>query len=522
MRIFNNYIACISAIFLTLITFSSCTESTMDGINNNNNYPLNVDAKFIVTELGMSTGFSVVGGDFSLYSSVYVEHETGIHNQMYYAETRLSEPISSTTYNNSWGATYTNIRNAKAVIKKCSPGGLEEGSDVTLGIAKVFLAYNGAILTDLFGDVPYAEAGETDENWLPVYPQPKVDKQEYIYQQVLKGLDEAIALFDQDGDGIADGEDNGIYGAVGNKDFIYGGDVELWLKAAYGLKARYTMRLLNKSSNVNSDLTKVLDYIDKSFTSADEEFKLAVYDGDNQVNPLASFSYSREALAASKSYVQKLKDRDDPRYKLAIANAATKIVADPLTQGEMASNGTAEQIQGKYNINATDYAWSAPTQLMSYHELLFLKAEAYARLLDTPNAKLALKDAIAAAFANLQISLESAGYKPDLSQTVSDTYFTSSVEALFDAAPLKEIIVQKYLAFMGASGESIEAYNDYRRMLGAGENFITLDNPKNTDKFPLRFVYGNSDVLANPNIGGIVGDGTYVYKEKVWWAGGTR
>lgn len=519
MRIFKKYTVYALAGMLSAGALSSCSESTMDEINSNNNYPLSADAKFIVTDLGVSTGFNVVGGDLSLYSSVYMEHEIGVHNQMYRAEIRSGEPVSSTTYNNVWGSAYTNIRNAKAVIKKCSPGGLEEGSNVTLGIAKVFLAYNAAILTDLFGDVPYTEAGESDENWLPVYRQPKVDKQEYIYTQILAGLDEAIALFDEDGDGVADGEDTGIFGAVGGKDFIYGGSVEHWLKAANALKARYTMRLMNKSSNVNADLNNILDYIDNAFTSADEEFKLAVYDGDNQVNPLAAFSYSRDALAASASYAKKLKERNDPRYSIVITSPAGKVVADPLAK-DMAPNGKPEQLQSYYNIYTIDYAWDAPTQLMSYHELLFLKAEAYARLGDAPNAKTALKEAIAAGFANLESSIKSAGYKADLSEDVSDAYFTSDVEALFDADPLKEIMNQKYLAFMGASGESIEAYNDYRRMLGANENFVTLENAKNSEgKFPHRFVYGNSDALANPNIGSLVGDGSYVYREKVWWAG---
>ena len=58
-------------------------------------------------------------------------------------------------------------------------------------------------------------------------------------------------------------------------------------------------------------------------------------------------------------------------------------------------------------------------------------------------------------------------------------------------------MIQKYLAFFGASGESLEAYNDYRRMKGANENLVELKNPLNSNKFPLRFGYGADDVLAN-------------------------
>ena len=79
---------------------------------------------------------------------------------------------------------------------------------------------------------------------------------------------------------------------------------------------------------------------------------------------------------------------------------------------------------------------------------------------------------------------------------------------------------QKYLALYDE--EAIESYNDYRRLKAMGnENLITLANPNKT-KFPLRFTYGTSDVTTNLNIKDAYGDGTYVYTENVWWAGGTR
>ena len=93
------------------------------------------------------------------------------------------------------------------------------------------------------------------------------------------------------------------------------------------------------------------------------------------------------------------------------------------------------------------------------------------------------------------------------------------LKPLFEANPLKETMIQKYLAFFGASGEAVEAYNDYRRLKAAGEDFITL---KNKGKFPLRFIYGSGDATANNNIKEAVGDGQYVYSEPVWWAGGSR
>ena len=55
------------------------------------------------------------------------------------------------------------------------------------------------------------------------------------------------------------------------------------------------------------------------------------------------------------------------------------------------------------------WAMTAPTQLISYHEIKFLEAEALCRLGGrNDDAKAALKDAVVAAFANLKNSVASA------------------------------------------------------------------------------------------------------------------
>ena len=483
--------------FFTAVIASACTEDAMDKVNKNPNNPQDAPAKFLITDLGVSTAFSTVGGDFSLYSSVYMEHETGIGNQLYRAEVRSGEPTTATTYNNAWISVYANIKNAKIVINKCQEDPSERGNDGTAEEARI-----GS-----------------------------------IYKEVMQNLDAAITLLK---DGTA--EDEGLSGAVGSKDLIYGSDQDaqagLWLKTAYALKARYTMRLLNKSANQTTDLQNILTYVSKSFTNANEECKLDIYDGDSQLNPLWAFSYSRNSLAASESLIEKFATRNDPRAPRSFiqpdpsgnvvygggANQATTIDAI-----NVAPNGTPQELQNNYGMSMASWAMTAPTQLISYHEVKFLEAEALCRLGGrVDEAKAALKDAVIAAFANLENTVADAarnwlGGKADfLGDAVAEAYFDNEVAPLFAANPLKETMVQKYLAFFGASGESLEAYNDYRRMKGANENLVELKNPLNSNKFPLRFGYGADDVLANVAIKEAFGDGQYVYSEPVWWAGGSR
>lgn len=99
------------------------------------------------------------------------------------------------------------------------------------------------------------------------------------------------------------------------------------------------------------------------------------------------------------------------------------------------------------------------------------------------------------------------------------SYFDENVAPLFDANPLKETMIQKYISFWNADGESTECYNDVRRLKSLGEDIYGLQNP---GKFPLRCPYGNDDTTTNPNIQAAYGDGQYVFTENVWWAGGTR
>ncbi|MDR3269519.1 MAG: SusD/RagB family nutrient-binding outer membrane lipoprotein [Tannerella sp.] len=511
----------VAAFALIAFATAGCSEDRMDAINKRNDNPLDVPAKFLITDVLTSTAFNTVGGDFSFYASVYMEHETGIYHQMYHAETRNGEPAAPATYDHMWSATYVNIKNAKIVIAKClEEGGADYGNDVTLGVAEVMLAYNAAVLTDLFGDVPFTEAGEINPDGTPKYMQPRIDRQEDIYRAVFDLLDEAIIHFN--------GSDAGVTGALGDRDLIYEGNKRFWRQAAYGLKARYTMRLLGRSAYPAVDLENIISYVDHSFTNAAEELKFNHYDGDSNVNPLFGFNYSREALGASQSLFNKFVACKDPRINRYFSDGM-KIITDPDEVIPAPNGNPIPSLQGEiYDRSSVTFSLVAPTQLLSYHELLFLKAEALSRL-NHSDAEAALKEAVMAAFANLDVSIGASvnSYFEffedyELGAEAAGNYFDTEVAARFHTAPLQEIMLQKYLAFAGASGESIEAYNDYRRLKYLRENFISLANSHNATLFPHRFSYGASDVVANNAVKNACGDGSYVYTEPVWWAGGYR
>ena len=502
----------------------SCSEDAMDDVNKDLNHTQDAPSKFIIADVITSTAFNNIGGDINTYASAYVEHEVGTDNQLYRAEHRQGEPSASSTFNNVWGGLYGTLKNARLVIEKCSTGGSQEGNQITKGVAEVLAAYNSGIIADMFGNAPWSQAALPSKTGAPVYMNPKIDTQEEIYAGIMKYLDDAITDLQ--------GTDAHATGPLGTYDLLYGGNKAKWLKFAYGLKARYTMHLLKKSANAATTLQTVIDCADKSFKSADEQAAFAIYDASN-LNPTFDFQWSRDGLAASESMSQKLIERNDPRLRRVFVGADwTQVTGADDENFYMAPNGENEQVKYTYNTSVFVFSQTAPTLMMSYHEVMFLKAEALCRLNKATEAEAVLESAVVAAIANTENSVAAAMNAPSvnsygglsetsdaITETEAMTYFETDVKPLFTANPLKETMNQKYLAFFGASGESTECYNDIRRLKGLGEDLIKLNNP---NQFPLRCPYGNDDTTTNPEVKTAYGTGQYVYTEPVWWAGGTR
>ena len=500
-------------------SFAACSEDFMDKINEDKDSAKDAATKFIIPDLILRTSQNVIGGDFNTYIGSYVEYWAGTHNQLYQAEKRGAEVRVASTFNNGWGDLYFLIRNAMLAIEKSkseNPEAVQERA-----IAEVMLAYDISETTDLFGDTPYTEVGDPYN-----IPYPKADSQESIYQEVFRLLDDAAAIFATNPS------------SIGGQDFIFGGDNASWIKFISGLKARYTMRLLNRSSNKTADLQKVIDFVDASFGSAAEQASMQ-YGGSN-TNPLFDFEWSRDGISSCTSMYFKLAERNDPRVDRVYWHSNYWVHLDGESAylgGYLAPTGTVAESQYKFMYDVFHFAEVAPVHFLSYHYLLFLKAEAQARLGQTDAAKETLLEAMKAAFVNFEVNVNAAMNAPSVNayggldpidvlsqaeaEALAEEYFNDSVEALFDADPLKEIMIQKYIGLWNANGEALETYADIRRLKAEGKGDIY--GLINTGKFPLRCPYGNDDVTSNSNIAALFTDGgNYVFTENVWWAGGSR
>jgi len=143
--------------------------------------------------------------------------------------------ISPTTISGIWFSTYSSMYpDIDALLLLAN----ERGLDIHAGSAKIMKAYTMMGLVDIFGDVPYSEAGQGTDIIAP-----KADPGKSVYDAAIALLDEAIAQLD------------GTTAAPPTADVIYGGDAAKWSTAAKTLKLRaaVTTRLTDPSSTATID-----------------------------------------------------------------------------------------------------------------------------------------------------------------------------------------------------------------------------------------------------------------------------
>ena len=103
---------------VALMGFAACSEDALDEVNKDVNHAQDAEAKFVFADVATSTAFTVVGGDFNTYFGVAVEHWGGVHNQLYKADHRDGEWISSSCFNNAWSGIYATIKTSRKTSTK--------------------------------------------------------------------------------------------------------------------------------------------------------------------------------------------------------------------------------------------------------------------------------------------------------------------------------------------------------------------------------------------------------------------
>ncbi len=282
---------------------------------------------------------------------------------------------------------------------------VEDGNTFYEGLGKLFLAAAMGDATSYFGDIPYSEAFQGTEFLKPSY-----DAQESIYAEVQSLLDEAIVAFNADKGGHVGG------------DLVFGGDAALWVKTANALKARYLMQTQKRQDRS----AEVLTLIDAAMASSAEQATFVFGTAETENWTLAKFGRERtNTLTFNEGFAQRLEDNADPRLtKYAIFDGTNWLY---------------------WELGNPDLVWGrddAAIPLVSYAELMFLKAEA---LLRTGAADADVNEALTAA---ITASMELVELDLMSAEVMDYIAANGQVSGSFDEK-LEQIINEAYVAYYG-------------------------------------------------------------------------
>jgi len=371
-----------------------------------------------------------------------------------------------------------------------------------LGIAKVLRAINLGTTTDLYGDIPYSEAllGTT-----VLYP--KYDTQQAIYAEVIKLLDESIALFSLP---------NTSAFAPAGEDLIYQGKIANWTKAAYTFKARFQLHL-SKVNGATTTANAVLASLSKGFNSNADDFQLK-YNSVN-INPWYSTQVGlftgNVFYAISSHFISYMNGSVsgvfpfstptlsmDPRLPLLVDMRSYSSAGVTGTQPTLAAsyigtaNGTGASSSAKIGTQFFYSKIDSPLVYLTYSEAKFMEAEAQFILAGGTATSTGSNAAAYAAYkAGITANMDKIGVATaDKTAYLADTSIDKGASAL----ELKDIMRQKFIALF----LNPETFTDYRRYDFSSNAFKNLKIPVNTDpvnggKWMRRIVYSTNERSAN-------------------------
>lgn len=206
---------------------------------------------------------------------------------------------------NTWNMMYPSlIKNIVDILDKTKDNEREVNIH---SIARIYKVYLFSILTDMYGDCPYFEAGK---GFITGNVKPAYDKQELIYKDFLKELNEAAEALTADGDRVTG-------------DIIYQGNIDKWKRLANSLHLRYAMRIVKAEPELaKQEVVKAISQEAGLLKSAADDALITYtdivnWDSDEyRRNGLAQMWRGREAYPTAyicSTFWKQLDSTSDPR-----------------------------------------------------------------------------------------------------------------------------------------------------------------------------------------------------------------
>ena len=466
---------------------TSCKKSFLD-INTNPNDPSDVSVKELLPSAEAAIAH-VVGNNFQIFGGLWGQYWTQSPNSSQYKTIEQYSPAAN-DFDRPWKALYADaLFDLKVIITKATASNLPN----YVGCSKILQAYTYQLLTDDFGDIPFSEALRADELILS----PRYDSQQSVYAGIIKLLEEADAVIDENSDLVP-----------GEEDLLLHGDMTQWRAFGNTLKLRVYLRMAYVDPGTAQAGIAALEASGAVFLGSGEEARIDYTTTGGNTNPLYSSIIglsSTQNLVASATGVNYFLSNDDPRLDAFYAPALNGSQVG-IPQGEYTlPAGTPVSIPGAATggDGGDPASASAPVRLMTGYESLFLQSEAVARGWMTGDAQALYEEAISESFSSFG---------------VTDTFatgFYAQPNVAFPAGgttedKIKAIITQKWAALAGNSGT--EGWTEWRRT-GYPDFFtISTNSILGPNRFPNRFYYPSSELTRN----GSFPLQKLIY-DKVWW-----
>jgi SusD/RagB-like outer membrane lipoprotein len=481
------------AIALVLMA-SACDNSAITGLNKNPNAPPSVTPQFLFPSAVSDVVGRARGGSFDLtLASLWAQH---IAMDRFTDEDTYS--IRSDNINGYWSGFYGGgLQDLATIIKQTTP----TQAPNLVAPALVMKSWTFGLMTDMWGDIPYSEANNSD----PTKP-PKYDAQKDIYAGILADLKSASDL------SVAGGTN------YGSADLIYNGDATKWKKFANSLRLRYGLRL-SKVDPATAQ-AQVAAAIAAGVFASNSDNALLRWPGDGTNNsPIYANFVTRDDQHMSQTLVNALKSlyiSIGPTAADTVFDPRLAVYADPIVSSPSkalyvgAPNGLQDDAAISIGINNTSRVGIAyrskttPSILMAYSEVLLDEAEAAARGW-APGNPAALYNA------GIQASMQ---YN-NVPDNVTAAYLASPRVAYSSSTGLQQIALQRWIALFS---EGTEAYSEWRRTgvpdLKPGPAAITT--PQIVAR---RLTYPVSEQSFNNSAlqAAITAQGGALLSSRVWW-----
>lgn len=471
MRPISIYIFLLAAMLLA----GSCKKFT-EGLNTSPNSPTSAPYTLVLNGAQVSA-ILVYEGNLARIAGIFSRSFTGADRQYVSLNNYNS---SSSDYNDTWDNLYSIVIGQLKIVELQSQA---VNDKATTGIAQVMLAQAFGLAADLWGDVPFKEAGDAIK-----FPTPKFDQQADVYAGVQALLDSAI-------DNLQANVGNG----PGEKDIYFQSDPDKWIAVAHTLKARYYLH--------TKDYAHAIDHAQQGIAAP----------GDNMIDPhgtsytadfniyYAFISYDRVGyMTAEGATAASWLDPSNPAYR---GDAKTNETArfeffyqpDLINNGELDPNVLSNFDDWGNPVNQDGFfAGNASFPLVTFEENQLILAEALMKN-STSDATAALQALNKHRQYMATGGYINSGYLPDGYQY--DDYVPgdfapggmanpSGSGLTQDQALLRKILEEKYVTMVG----QIEQFNDVRRT----KNLLGIP-PTTGSKLPQRFFYPQDEINTNPN-----------------------